>query len=70
MNNGVYLQVAGLTDAGCVRAKNEDAFVVADLTGQALLDGTSTGIFPVGDHGHARGIRHELLHIDGNDRFD
>jgi serine/threonine protein phosphatase PrpC len=49
--NGVYLQVAGLTDAGCVRAKNEDAFVVADLTGQALLDGTSTGIFPVGEQG-------------------
>src|SRR5579872_2730611 len=27
-----HLQVAARTDAGCVRANNEDAFVVADLT--------------------------------------
>ena len=33
----VHLSVAARTDIGRVRTKNEDAFVVADLTGGALL---------------------------------
>ena len=46
-----YLSVAGQTDIGRVREKNEDAFVVADLTGGTLLDGTPHKRFDVGERG-------------------
>lgn len=42
--NSHYVSVAAVTDIGRTRAKNEDSFVVADLTGGSLLP----------DHGHAR----------------
>ncbi|MBS2014771.1 MAG: serine/threonine-protein phosphatase [Deltaproteobacteria bacterium] len=47
----LYLSVAGATDIGRVREKNEDAFVVADLTGGTLLDGESHQRFDVGERG-------------------
>ena len=46
-----YLSVAGQTDIGKVREKNEDTFVVADLTGGTLLDGVLHARFDVGDRG-------------------
>ena len=46
-----YLSVAGHTDIGRVREKNEDAFVVADLTGGALLDKVPHARFDVGERG-------------------
>ena len=46
-----YLSVAGHTDIGRVREKNEDAFVVADLTGGTLLDKTPHERFDVGERG-------------------
>ncbi len=46
-----YLSVAGATDIGKVREKNEDAFVVADLTGGTLLDGQKHQRFDVGARG-------------------
>ena len=46
-----YLSVAGQTDIGKVREKNEDAFVVADLTGGTLLDGVLHARFDVGERG-------------------
>ena len=46
-----YLSVAAQTDIGKVRGKNEDAFVVADLTGGALLDATLHKRFDVGERG-------------------
>lgn len=46
-----YLSVAGETDVGKAREKNEDTFVVADLTGGTLLDGTPHKRFDVGDRG-------------------
>lgn len=46
-----YLSVAGHTDIGRVREKNEDAFVVADLTGGALLRDTPHARFDVGSRG-------------------
>ncbi len=46
-----YLSVAGHTDVGKVREKNEDAFVVADLTGGTLLDGNPHARFDVGERG-------------------
>jgi PPM family protein phosphatase len=46
-----YLSVAGFTDVGRVRDKNEDTFVVADLSGGALLDGTPHARFDVGERG-------------------
>jgi len=46
-----YLSVAGYTDVGKVREKNEDSFVVADLTGGTLLDGASHARFDVGARG-------------------
>jgi serine/threonine protein phosphatase PrpC len=46
-----YLSVAGHTDVGKVREKNEDAFVVADLTGGTLLDGATHARFDVGERG-------------------
>ena len=46
-----YVSVAAQTDVGRVRKKNEDAFVVADLTGGALLDGATHARFDVGERG-------------------
>ncbi len=46
-----YLSVAGQTDVGRVRDKNEDTFVVADLTGGALLEAAPHARFDVGDRG-------------------
>lgn len=47
-----YVNVAAMTDVGRVREKNEDAFVVADLTGGGLLkDEASHARFDVGDRG-------------------
>jgi PPM family protein phosphatase len=46
-----YLSVAGQTDVGRVREKNEDTFVVADLTGGALLEETPHARFDVGVRG-------------------
>jgi serine/threonine protein phosphatase PrpC len=47
-----YLSVAGLTDVGRVREKNEDTFVIADLTGGALFEGAEPPArFDVGERG-------------------
>src|SRR6187551_2608713 len=46
-----YLSVAGHTDVGRVREKNEDAYVVADLTGGTLLDKAPHERFDVGERG-------------------
>jgi serine/threonine protein phosphatase PrpC len=46
-----YLSVAGHTDVGKVRTNNEDAFVVADLSGGTLLDGAPHARFDVGERG-------------------
>lgn len=46
-----HVSVAGVTDTGKVREKNEDAFVVADLGGGRLLDDASEGRFDVGERG-------------------
>jgi len=46
-----YLSVAGCTDVGRVRKNNEDAYVVADLTGGTLLDGSPHKRFDVGERG-------------------
>lgn len=46
-----YLSVAGQTDIGRVREKNEDTFVVADLTGGALLQEAPHARFDVGGRG-------------------
>jgi serine/threonine protein phosphatase PrpC len=46
-----HVSVAGHTDVGRVREKNEDAFTVADLTGGTLLDGTPHARFDVGERG-------------------
>jgi serine/threonine protein phosphatase PrpC len=46
-----YLSVAGQTDVGKVREKNEDTFVVADLTGGTLLEGVPHARFDVGERG-------------------
>ena len=46
-----YVSVAGHTDIGKVREKNEDTFVVADLTGGTLLDGVAHKRFDVGERG-------------------
>lgn len=45
------MSVAAHTDVGRVRKKNEDAFVVADLTGGGLLDGATHARFDVGERG-------------------
>jgi len=48
----LQLTVFGKTDPGRVRRKNEDAFVVADLSGGSLLlDGTPHSRFDVGERG-------------------
>lgn len=46
-----YLSVAGHTDIGRVRKRNEDTFVVADLSGGSLLDGAPHARFDVGERG-------------------
>ncbi len=47
-----HVSVAGHTDIGRVRANNEDAFVVADLSGGTLLEeGTPLARFDVGERG-------------------
>lgn len=46
-----YVSVAAVTHVGQVREKNEDSFVVADLTGGALLKDQSHARFDVGDRG-------------------
>lgn len=47
-----YVSVAGQTDVGKVREKNEDTFVVADLTGGTLLEvGVPHQRFDVRDRG-------------------
>ena len=47
----IQLSVYGQTDAGLVRPSNEDAFVVADLTGGSVLDGQRIALFEVGQRG-------------------
>ena len=47
----VHLTVVGQTDVGLVRPSNEDAFVVADLTGGNLLDEQRIAKFEVGQRG-------------------
>jgi serine/threonine protein phosphatase PrpC len=51
MNPSIHLSVSALTDAGRVRPNNEDAFVVADLTGGMLLDHQPVRRFEVGERG-------------------
>lgn len=46
-----YVSVAAVSDVGLVRENNEDAFVVADLTGGALLQERSHARFDVGERG-------------------
>ncbi len=46
-----YVSIAGATDVGKERAKNEDALVVADLTGGDLLGVGQHGRFDVGARG-------------------
>jgi serine/threonine protein phosphatase PrpC len=47
----VKLTVVGQTDVGLVRKTNEDAFVIADLTGGSLVDGQRIARFEVGQRG-------------------
>ena len=48
----IYLRVVGRTDVGNVRSNNEDSFVVADLSGNALIGAEgASGRFEVGDRG-------------------
>src|SRR5579864_8709381 len=47
----VKLTVYGQTDIGLVRRSNEDAFVIADLTGDSLLDEQRMAQFEVGQSG-------------------
>lgn len=46
-----YVSVAAITHVGRVRENNEDAFVVADLTGGSLLQEHSHARFDVGQRG-------------------
>jgi serine/threonine protein phosphatase PrpC len=48
---GVSLTACAQTDIGLVRKSNEDAFVVADLTGGSLLGQQHIARFEVGQHG-------------------
>lgn len=48
---GVNLTVYGQTDVGRVRRTNEDAFVVADLTGNGVLQEQRITRFEVGQRG-------------------
>ncbi len=47
----IHISVYGQTDAGLVRPSNEDAFVVADLTGDSLLQEQRIAQFEVGQRG-------------------
>src|SRR3984893_13243129 len=47
----VNLTVVAQTDVGLVRKSNEDAFVIADLTGGSLLDERRIAQFEVGQRG-------------------
>jgi serine/threonine protein phosphatase PrpC len=47
----VNLTVVARTDVGLVRQSNEDAFVIADLTGGSLLDEQRIAKFEVGERG-------------------
>jgi PPM family protein phosphatase len=47
----VNLTVVGQTEIGLVRQTNEDAFVIADLTGGSLLDEQNMTKFEVGQRG-------------------
>ena len=47
----INLTVYAQTDVGLVRKNNEDAFVIADLTGGALIDGLNISRFEVGERG-------------------
>jgi serine/threonine protein phosphatase PrpC len=47
----INLEVCGQTDVGGVRRKNEDAFIVADLTGGNLLPERQVGRFEIGERG-------------------
>jgi PPM family protein phosphatase len=47
----VRLTVAGRSDTGRVRARNEDSFVVADLSGGSLGGQAGTARFEVGERG-------------------
>jgi PPM family protein phosphatase len=46
-----HLSVASHSDIGKVREKNEDCFVVADLAGGSLIEGTPYARFDVGERG-------------------
>jgi serine/threonine protein phosphatase PrpC len=46
-----HLTLCARTDVGLVRKRNEDAFVVADLTGGSLLQESRGARFEVGDRG-------------------
>ena len=49
---GISLRVGGRTDAGRVRAKNEDAFIAADLTrSECSLSPRWSGLVDVGERG-------------------
>jgi serine/threonine protein phosphatase PrpC len=49
---GTFLRVGGRTDAGRVRAKNEDAFIAADLTrSECSLSPRWSGLVDVGERG-------------------
>ena len=47
----VSLTVVARTDIGLVRKTNEDAFVIADLTGGSLIDGQPIAKFEIGQRG-------------------
>jgi serine/threonine protein phosphatase PrpC len=47
----VNLTVVGKTDVGQERKTNEDAFVIADLAGESLVDGQLVARFEVGQRG-------------------
>ncbi len=47
----IHLTVYGQTDTGLVRRSNEDAFAIADLTGDTLLHERQIGTFEVGQRG-------------------
>ncbi len=51
MSDSHYVSVAAVTHVGRIRKKNEDAFVVADLTGGALLESHSHARFDVRERG-------------------
>jgi serine/threonine protein phosphatase PrpC len=51
MSMSVSLTVVGQTDVGLVRSSNEDAFVIADLTGGSLVGEERIATFEVGQRG-------------------